>query len=169
MNKNTQSLHASLFANPDGLSTIDITKSENWKDSELQDSVKLLKQYLQGSGLELIEHNNILQLVAKKTLLFKNLQVKTKTDNLSSSALEVLAIIAYQQPITKDEIANIRGINSDVSIRSLLEKNLIEAQLSKKAGINYSKFYTTITFLQIMGLKSLGDLEPLNNQDVTSS
>lgn len=168
MNKNTQSLHASLFANPDGLSTIDITKSENWTDSELKETVKLLKQYLQGSGLELIEHNNILQLVAKKTLLFKNLQVKTKTENLSSSALEVLAIIAYQQPITKDEIANIRGINSDVSIRSLLEKNLIEAHLSKKAGINYTKYRTTITFLQTMGLKSLDDLEPLNNQDVSS-
>lgn len=81
---------------------------------------------------------------------------------LSKAALETLAIIAYQQPVTRPQIDAIRGVNSDSVIKNLLAKGLIE-ESGRTEGPGRPVLYgTTAEFLQHFGLTSLADLPPLN-------
>lgn len=78
---------------------------------------------------------------------------------LSGPALETLAIIAYRQPATRAQVANIRGVSVDGVIRTLLTHDLIEEAGQLPTGaITYR---TTPTFLEKMGLSSLDELAPL--------
>jgi len=76
--------------------------------------------------------------------------------------LETLAIIAYQQPITKPEIEEIRGTNSSEIVNSLLEKNLIQIVGRKDSPGRPFLFGTTNEFLKLFGLNSLDELPNLN-------
>ncbi len=90
---------------------------------------------------------------------FKNIN---QTNKLSQSALETLAIIAYKQPITKLEIDQIRGVNSDGAIKGLLDKRLIKIVGKKESPGRPFLYSTTKEFLQYFGLKNLSDLPPIN-------
>jgi segregation and condensation protein B len=82
---------------------------------------------------------------------------KTKR-RLSQAALETLAIIAYKQPITKPELEQIRGVNSDYILNTLLEKNLINIT-GRAESIGRPLLYgTTTEFLKYFGLYNLSDL-----------
>ncbi len=77
---------------------------------------------------------------------------------LSQAALETLAIIAYKQPITKPELEQIRGVNSDYILHTLLEKNLITIT-GRAETIGRPLLYgTTTEFLKYFGLYNLSDL-----------
>ncbi len=77
---------------------------------------------------------------------------------LSQAALETLAIIAYKQPITKPELEQIRGVNSDYILNTLLEKNLITIT-GRAETIGRPLLYgTTTEFLKYFGLYNLSDL-----------
>lgn len=81
---------------------------------------------------------------------------------LSKAALETLAIIAYQQPVTRPQIEAVRGVNSDSVIKNLLTKGLVE-ETGRTEGPGRPVLYaTTPEFLQHFGLASLSDLPPLN-------
>lgn len=82
---------------------------------------------------------------------------------LSEAALETLGIIAYRQPITRPEIDEIRGVNSDSVLRTLLSRGLIE-EVGRLDAVGRPILYgTTFEFLQHFGLESLDDLPPLDN------
>ncbi len=84
------------------------------------------------------------------------------TTPLSRAALETLAIIAYQQPVTRPQIEAIRGVNSDGVIKNLLSKGIIE-EVGRTDGPGRPVLYaTTPEFLQYFGLTSLADLPSLN-------
>jgi len=81
---------------------------------------------------------------------------------LSAPALETLAIIAYQQPVTRSEIEQIRGVRADSAINTLLERELIR-ELGRKDGPGRPiVFGTTDKFLMEFNLKSLDDLPRKN-------
>ncbi|MBM4171423.1 MAG: SMC-Scp complex subunit ScpB [Ignavibacteria bacterium] len=82
---------------------------------------------------------------------------KTKR-RLSQAALETLSIIAYKQPITKPELESIRGVNSDYTINTLLEKNLITIQGRADTVGRPLLYITTEEFLKYFGLFNLNDL-----------
>lgn len=93
--------------------------------------------------------------------LFKNKQ----QSRLSLKALETLAIIAYQQPVTRHDIEGIRGVNSDGVLKTLLTRKLITiAGTAKTPGTPYL-YKTTDKFLEYFGLKSLKDLPKLKELD----
>lgn len=80
---------------------------------------------------------------------------------LSNAALETLAIIAYKQPVTRLNIENVRGVNSDGVVDTLVEKRLIK-ELGKSEGLGRPILYgTTVDFLRHFGLKDLKDMSPL--------
>ncbi len=80
---------------------------------------------------------------------------------LSQAALEVLAIVAYRQPVTRAEIDAIRGVRSDSVIGLLLERGLVQ-EVGRRDGPGRPALYgTTEEFLVQMGLSSLEDLPPL--------
>lgn len=82
---------------------------------------------------------------------------------LSPSALETLAIVAYKQPITRADVAAIRGVNSDSVLNSLVEKRLVRIT-GRKEG-RALLFSTTDDFLQQFGLKDASDLPSLDEID----
>ncbi|HHY06086.1 MAG TPA: SMC-Scp complex subunit ScpB [Clostridia bacterium] len=84
--------------------------------------------------------------------------VKPRLNTLTQAALETLAIIAYRQPVTKSEIDEIRGVNSDSAINTLLGRSLIE-EVGRKEGPGRPILYgTTQNFLKYFGLKDLQEL-----------
>lgn len=88
--------------------------------------------------------------------------LKTKPSaKLSLAALETLAVIAYRQPITLPEIMEIRGIKGTSTIRTLLEKKLIEIRGRKKAVGRPIMYGTTKDFLLHFGLEDLSELPTL--------
>jgi segregation and condensation protein B len=77
---------------------------------------------------------------------------------LSTAQLETLSIIAYKQPVTKGEVEQIRGVNSDYSIQKLLEKELIEIK-GKTDGVGRPLIYgTSGKFMEYFGINSIQDL-----------
>lgn len=89
--------------------------------------------------------------------------IKSSKRRISNSSMEVLAIIAYNQPITRIEIDNIRGVKSFSSIETLKTRNLIE-EVGKLDTIGKPILYgTTVDFLKSFNLNSLGDLPEIEN------
>lgn len=84
---------------------------------------------------------------------------------LTQRALETLAIIAYKQPLTKQEMEAIRGVNVDGVVKTLLERNLVKIEGRQKAPGNPLLYGTTRFFLQYFGLHSLEDLPKLKEID----
>jgi len=81
--------------------------------------------------------------------------------SLSKGALETLAIIAYRQPVTRQDIEAIRGVNTEASLDTLLEKGLIK-EVGRKKTLGRPKLYgTTDEFLKKASLNSISDLPPL--------
>lgn len=77
---------------------------------------------------------------------------------LGKAMLEVLAIIAYRQPVTRAEIDDVRGVDSAGSVRSLLERDLIRIVGRKEMPGNPQLYGTSRRFLEVFGLKGLGEL-----------
>ena len=80
---------------------------------------------------------------------------------LSPSALETLAIVAYKQPVTRNDVSTIRGVNSDSVISALVEKGLVCVSGRKEGAGRSLLFSTTDTFLQQFGLKDPSELPSL--------
>lgn len=86
--------------------------------------------------------------------LFRN----KRGEKLSQAALEVLAIIAYRQPITKPEIESIRGVDCSGTLQSLAERELVETKGRLEAPGRPTLYGVTQNFLRYFGLKDLKDL-----------
>ena len=80
---------------------------------------------------------------------------------LSKSVLETLSIVAYKQPVTRSEIENIRGVSADYSLRTLLQRRLIEPVGRKEVVGRPMMYGTTDEFMRHFGLSTLSELPPL--------
>lgn len=87
------------------------------------------------------------------------------TTRLSQAAVEVLAIVAYLQPATRPQIDQIRGVNSDGALRSLLSKGLIEEVGRLEKPGRPILYGTTPDFLQSFGLGAMTDMPPLDDEE----
>ena len=85
---------------------------------------------------------------------------RSKSATLSKPAYETLAVIAYQQPVTRARVASIRGVNADAAIRQLLQRQLIR-EAGREAGSGATLYETTELLLTKLGLKSLKELPAL--------
>lgn len=91
----------------------------------------------------------------------KGLFSKSSKLRLSQAALETLAIVCYRQPVTRNDIESIRGVSSDSSLRTLLDRKLLEIR-GRDEGPGRALLYRTSTeFLQYFGLSSIKDLPKL--------
>lgn len=84
------------------------------------------------------------------------------TRKLSQAALETLAVVAYGQPVTRSGVASVRGVSSDSSINSLVEKGLVREAGTADAPGNPTLYATTRVFLEKFGLRSTADLPDLD-------
>lgn len=85
---------------------------------------------------------------------------RSKSATLSKPAYETLAVIAYQQPVTRARVASIRGVNADAAIRQLLQRQLIR-EAGREAGSGATFYETTELLLAKLGLNSLEELPAL--------
>lgn len=122
---------------------------------------ELAEEYEQeGRGIRVREVDDAFGFVThvENDIFVKKLCTPVRVRRLSQAALEVLAIIAYRQPVTKSEIDSIRGIKSERVIDNLVDKNLIEVT-GRSEGIGRPLIYgTTKEFLKKFGFTSLKDL-----------
>ncbi|MBQ7968659.1 MAG: SMC-Scp complex subunit ScpB [Clostridia bacterium] len=112
-------------------------------------------------GVQLIRFDKACQLCTKseyESYVKLALGIKQGRGNLSNSSLEVLAIIAYHQPVTRAYIEQVRGLDSSYSIAVLSEKNLIEKKGRLDVPGRPSLYGTTLDFLRCFGLTSLDQL-----------
>lgn len=113
-----------------------------------------------GRGMRIVEVAGGFQMVTASDFapFLRKLYKQRKTERLSKSALETLAIIAYKQPVTRFEIGSIRSVNVDNMVKSLLEKGLVRVSGRKKTPGRPFVYGTTRQFLEYFGLKSLAEL-----------
>jgi len=132
--------------------------------TEVEKGLEELEEQFSTRGLRLQRHAGRVQLTTAPELAdsierFLGLEA---TSRLSRAALETLAIIAYQQPVTRPSVDAVRGVNSDGVIKSLLSKGLLQ-EVGRSEGPGRPILYgTTPEFLQHFGLNSLTELPPLN-------
>ncbi len=135
-----------------------------WSEEEVLSGVRRLQEeYREESrGIELVEVGGGYQFRTKpKWAPWISRLKKAKPVKLSQSALETLAIIAYQQPIIRAKIEEIRGVDSGWVLRTLLEKGLIKIMGRREIPGRPLVYGTTQAFLELFHLKSLDDLPTL--------
>lgn len=117
-------------------------------------------------ALTLLQSGETYRLATKASLapIMKNYFEKPLTSPLTQALLEVLAIIAYRQPITRIEIDDLRGVQSSGSIQKLVARGLIETHGRLNVPGRPFKYVTTNAFLDYFGLQTLEDLPPLTEQ-----
>ncbi len=159
-NSNLNSIIESiLFVSAKPLSVKQLSKILETESSLVQKALEEIVLARKDSGVVVLENNSEYQLAtnsANSTVVknFLNMELREK---LTDATVEVLAIIAYRQPISKAEIEAIRGVNSQYSIRHLLMRGLIE-KISNPQDQRSFLYQTTTEFLQHLGLTSTKDL-----------
>lgn len=111
-------------------------------------------------AIELVNLNNGYQFLTKKSYhpVISLLQLQRSKKKLSQAALETLAIIAYKQPVTKNEVEQIRGVNCDYSIQKLLEKELITINGKSEALGKPILYGTSALFMDYFGINNIQEL-----------
>jgi segregation and condensation protein B len=156
-------LEAMLFVAGEPVTTSQLATALDVAPSVIERGLNELDASLSTRGLRLQRHAGRVQLTTAPQLaeLIERFLGLEATSHLSRAALETLAIIAYQQPVTRPQIDSIRGVNSDSMMKSLLHKGLIlESGRADGPGrpILYS---TTPEFLQHFGLNSILEMPSL--------
>ena len=129
-----------------GLSRDEIQDYINELKRELEDQHRGIRLRVSGAGVELVSVIESADYVG---------HIRKREDILSNAAMETLAVIAYKQPITKAEIEEVRGVNSDKIIKQLLTRSLI-AELGHKDTVGRPILYgTTDEFLRSAGVESI--------------
>jgi segregation and condensation protein B len=156
-------LEALLFVSGEPVAIAQLATALDVSPSVIERAHNELDASLTSRGLRLQRQAGRVQLTTAPQLaeLIEHFLGLEATTHLSRAALETLAIIAYQQPVTRPQIDAIRGVNSDSMLKSLLHKNLIlESGRADGPGrpILYS---TTPEFLQHFGLNSILEMPSL--------
>lgn len=155
-------LESMMFMNGEPLSVKDAAVILDASKSEVRELFKeLMDEYeVQGRGIRIRETDDAFAFVTyiENDLFIRKLCTPVRIKKLSQAALEVLAIVAYRQPVSKGEIDSIRGIKSERVLDGLMDKGLIEA-VGRSEGIGRPIIYgTTREFLAKFGFTSLDDL-----------
>lgn len=171
MAKNTKSIIESLLLAAGKPLTVDELANFLEQDAEhiLQAAQDLQAKYNNDdSGLHLAINNKKIQFITNPSnadYLYKYFKEELSGE-LTRPALETLTIIAYRQPISKEELEQIRGVNCSLIIRNLLMRGLIEMEENKESLVPL--YSVTMDFLRHLGLDSvsnLPDFEKLNSDE----
>jgi len=150
-----------MFVAGNGIAIDDIAEKLEISKDEINEAIEILKQkYNEDSGVQIITYKNKIQFCTNPNLADPISVVLNpiKERALTKTALETVAIIAYQQPVTRLEIENIRGVGCDYAIQMLMAHNLIEVVGRKDVVGKPLLFGTTDEFLKRFELQSLDDL-----------
>lgn len=154
-------LESLLFLSGNGLKVADVATQLEVKTADVNAAVKRLKEKYGGkSGIHLLSFNGKIQFATNPAYsdVVACVLNPIRERDLSNAALETIAIIAYRQPVTRLDIEQIRGVNSEYTVQMLLKNNLIEVVGRKEAVGKPLLFGTTDEFLKRFQLESLDEL-----------
>jgi len=155
-------VEALIFASPEPVTVKALTKLLDTEPKEdVVAAIDALKQdYDRPGGLQLVEVAGGYQIVTRPELheWVRRLFHERTTQKLSVAALETLAVIAYRQPVTAPEIAEIRGVNTAGVVGTLVERRLVRIVGRKQVVGRPFLYGTTREFLERFGLNDLSDL-----------
>ena len=161
-----------MFIVGEPLDTEDVKKVTGATEMEFWQAIELLEEkYGKDSGINLKKFGTKIQLCTNpvNAPYVEDLLNPIQKKSLSQSALEVLSIIAYRQPVTRGEIEQIRGVKCDYSVMSLKQKGLIDEIGHKDTIGRPVLFGTTDLFLRHFGLTTLEDLPEQENLELLES
>lgn len=159
-------IEALLFVSDEPVSTSQIARISSTTEGEVRDALdRLREEYAaQERGFQLREVAGGWHLATHPAYHpeIEDLVLSWDTRRLSQASLEALAVIAYHQPVSRQGVNAVRGVNSEAVLSSLVEKGLVkEVGRDARAG-NAILFGTTKRFLEKFGLKNLDELPPLD-------
>lgn len=164
MREKAAALECLLFAAGEAVSVAELAQALDIGEEEVKELAgELAAHYAAaGHGLMLLEVAEGYRLVARAEFQpYLSRLFLPRSQKLSRAALETLAVIAYLQPVTKAKIEEIRGVQVDGVLATLLEKGLIQ-EMGRKEGPGRPILYgTTRKFLDHFGLRDLSELPPL--------
>lgn len=159
-------LEALLFTSPAATTIHQLAQALETTPRTVEKAVETLEERYADGGLRIQRFRGRIQLTtapetAKDIERFLGLEANTR---LSRAALEALAIVAYQQPVTRPQVDAIRGVNSDSVLKTLMHHGLIEEAGRAEAPGRPILYALTPEFLQHFGLNSLEELPPLDGE-----
>jgi segregation and condensation protein B len=167
----TRLVEAALFAAPRPLTLMDLAALEpEAGEGAVRAALDEVRAAYAGEdhGVELVEIAGGWQFLTRPEYAetLERAQITLRPRRLSPAALETLAIIAYRQPVGRVEVDEIRGVESAAVIDKLIERGLVEV-VTRGEGLGRPLLYgTTPPFLEILGLRDLGELPRLDELTV---
>lgn len=155
-------LEAILFVAGDPVSVSDVAHAFNLTESEMDGAIDRLRDHcdLEKRGIRVNRFGGKVQLsIQPEYAPYVDMFLQpVRQQTLSQAALETLSIIAYRQPVTKQDIESVRGVKCDYSVQALMNKNLIREAGRKEALGRPILYETTDEFLRHFGIASLREL-----------
>ena len=162
INRDTKILEAILFASGNPVLEEDL-KEKMINKKNFKKEIEDLKLFYESRGINLIKTGNKWSFRTSETIKDELTIFKTQKRKLSRAAIETLSIIAYQQPITRSEIENIRGVQMGRgSIDHLMEIGWIKPSGRKKIPGKPALWVTTDLFIEHFGIDNISDLPSKN-------
>lgn len=163
-------MEAVLFASGDPVSIDRLSQVFEISPEKVEATASALEKKLEDnkSGIKLIRLENKYQLATRNEFaeyIKKAFDIKRKTP-LSPAALEVLAVIAYNQPVTRSFVEQVRGVDCSGVITTLIEKELIEERGRLELPGKPLLYGTTDNFLRCFSISDLSELPPLPKDNV---
>ncbi|MDE7290127.1 MAG: SMC-Scp complex subunit ScpB [Oscillospiraceae bacterium] len=169
INEGIAVIEAILFAHGEPIEAEKLCAAAGIEEDTLIKLIQLLgdRYEAEESALTVMKLGNSYQLAVKADFIdYVRAALETKKNTpLSPAAMEVLTIIAYNQPVTKGFVEHIRGIDSSSVVNSLVEKNLLEEAGRLDVPGKPIAYRTTPAFLRCFQLTSIDDLPPLPNSE----
>jgi segregation and condensation protein B len=153
-------LEAILFSSNRPIKLRELQQATSSDRTAVEQALKDLQAALEGRGVMLMRHHDELNLATRPAYAaaVRRALRPEVSGKLSPAAYETLAIVAYQQPVPRSRIEEVRGVNSESVLTNLELRNLI-AEVGRGTGPGLPRLYgTTMRFLQVMGLESLDHL-----------
>lgn len=160
-------LEAVLFASGEPISIDRLSQVFEINSEKIETLIeKLNEKYALDGGVEVVRLENTYQLTTKKQYaeyIKKAFDMRRRTP-LSPAALEVLAVISYNQPVTKAFIEQVRGVDCSGVVSTLVEKGLVEERGRLELPGRPLLYGTTKNFLRCFSLGDLSELPPIDNK-----
>ena len=158
INRDTKILEAILFASGSPILEEDL-KDKMINKKDFKKEIDTLKELYKDRGINLIKTGKKWSFITSETIKDELTIYKTQKRKLSRAAIETLSIIAYQQPITRSEIENIRGVQMGRgSIDHLMEIGWIKPSGRKNIPGKPALWVTTELFMEHFGIENMSDL-----------
>lgn len=162
-------VEAMLFASGDCLSIEKISKIIGIRKDKAEKLMNLIIDKYASSehGIKVIKLEDKYQMCTKSEYVrfVKELFNDRKNMSLSQAAMEVLAIVAYNQPVTKSYIEQVRGVDCNAVVNNLIQKNLIEEKGRLEIPGKPLTYGTTSNFLRCFGISYIEELPKVSNSD----